>query len=118
MYKKLTKKQIMDAVLTSDGTYTCVQKKLKMNSSITAKKYIHMYPDVLQAFNEVQDGLVDKAEHILFNNLNSDNEFIRQKAAEFALKNMPRSKWKGEQGEDAQLQLIKLLDRMIDSAEK
>ena len=117
MAYKVTKKQIMDAVLASDGTYTFVMKKLKMSSSVTAKKYVHKYPDVLEAFREVQDGLIDLAEHTLINNLKSDNEFIRARSCEFVLKNMPQSRFKEVEGEDLQDKLVDLLSKMIDSAE-
>lgn len=117
MYK-IDKKKLKEAIEKSDGTYTFVQKYMKMASPVTAKKYVHMYPELLEIFHQIQDNLVDEAQYVLYTNLRCKNEIVRQRAAEFVLKNMPRSNWKDNKDEDAQVQLIKLLERMMDNAEK
>jgi len=112
---KLTKAQIKLAVENSNGTYTSVAKRLKVKSSLTAKKYVEKYPDLLEEFNRIQDMMADEAESVIMDNLKSQNEFIRARTAEFLAKNLPRSRFKDVVGEDIQSQLVKLLGRMMDN---
>jgi len=117
MAYKFSKTQIKEAVLDSDGTYTSVAKLLKVRSSVTAKKFVHKYPDVLEEFNKIADELCDKAQHRLIELMNSHDQNVAARVSEFILKHSPRSPFKEQQGEDVQSQLINLLDKMIDSAE-
>ena len=114
---KYSKVQIRKAVEDSNGTFTSVARNLKCKSSLTAKKNVEKYPDILEIFHEIQDGICDQAENTLMENLKSQNEFVKARTCEFILKNMPRSHWKEQAGEDLQSQLVKLLDKMMDSAE-
>lgn len=115
MYK-FTKKQIKEAVQNSNGTYTSVAKNLGCRSSVTSQSFVKKYPDIEKEFKEIQRKLCDKAMNTITDKLESKNEFVAIKAAEFILRNMPESPCK-EQTEDTQAQLIKLLDKMINSAE-
>jgi len=109
---------VRDAVIASDGTYTDVAKKLGVKSHVTAKKYIDKYPDIQQEFFAEGDALCDKAKHRASDLLNSHDEHVSARVALFILQHHPRSPLKEEKGEDIQTQLIKLLDRMMDSAEQ
>ena len=116
MYK-FTKTQIKNAIESSNGTMTSVANKLKVKSPITAEKFVKKHPDLLELYHSIQDNMIDEAENVLMNNLKSDNEFIRARTCEFILKHMPKTRWKEDTGtqEDVQLELVKLLDRMMDS---
>lgn len=118
MAYKLTKKQVIEAVRASEGTYVSVAKLLKMQSSMTAKKYVEMYPEAVEEFNKIQDLIVDKAETVVVNNLNHKNPYVSMRAAEFILKYLPRSRWKEAVSQTTNDKLIDLLNKMIDNAEK
>ena len=61
--------------------------------------------------------IIDKAEDVLYANLEDDNPKIRQRAAEFALKNMPASTWKDNPEESNEAKLIEILNRMVDNTD-
>jgi len=113
MSYKFRKSEVKEAVETSNGTYTGVARQLRVRSSLTAKKFVSKYPDLLALFNAKQDSICDEAEDILQANLHSQNEFIQARTCEFILKNMPRSRYAEDKGEDLQSQLVALLDRCI-----
>ena len=110
---KFNKSEVKKAVEESNGTFTGVARQLKVRSSLTAKKFVEKFPDILELFQEKQDAICDEAEDILLQNLHSHNEHIQARTAEFILKNMPRSRWAEEKGEDLQAQLVALLDRCM-----
>lgn len=117
MAYKVTKKRLMEVVLQCNGTYVDVQRRLGMKSPVTAKKWVHKYKDVLELFWEVQRNTIDLAEDVIMCNLQSSNEYVSQKAAEFLLKNLPESRFR-DSGEDAQVEMVKLLDKLMTNAEK
>lgn len=111
------KSEVKEAVDASNGTMVSVAKNLGVRSSNTANKILQKYPDIVKEFEEIQAGLCDRAMNTISDALSSKNEFARLKAAEFILKYMPQSPFKQTEGEDVQSQLIKLLDKMVTSAE-
>ena len=59
--------------------------------------------------------MLDYAEDVLIQNLQSNNEMIRARTSEFILKNIPGSRWIENENmkEDVQIQLVKIVDRMV-----
>jgi len=117
MAYSFTKKQVRDAVEECNGTYTDVARKLKCRSSLTSKKFVHKYPDLLEIFEKKREELCDIAEDSLMYCLtrcNTDN--TRLAAARFVLERCSE-RWK-DNGVSSEEKLIDLVDKLIDNAEK
>lgn len=113
---KWTKAQLMTAAENSNGTYLSLSKQLGCKSVLTAKDWIHKYPDVLDVFNQKKRQLLDVAENTLFDCLNSKVDAVRLKAAEFVLKTVGRDTYGEQINQDAQAKLIELVDKLISNA--
>lgn len=50
--------------------------------------YLRRHPKLKQLTEECRQGFIDEAEKVVMENLNDDNPYIRQKAAEFVLSRM------------------------------
>ena len=92
---------------------------LKTRSQNTARKHLEKHPDLVELFNQKQNELLDFAEDVLLQNLTSNNDLVRARTCEFILKNLPNSKFvdADKQDENVQLQLVKLIDRMIENSD-
>lgn len=82
--KRYTKAQIVDVVERANGLTASICAAL----DCTAQQFyvwLRSHPDVKQLQQECRQGLIDKAEQVLFDNLESNDESTRQRAAEFVL---------------------------------
>lgn len=118
MAYKYTKKQLIDAVEKSNGTYASVARLVKPKCSpITIKMHIEKHPDVQELFNKVRDGLLDEAENVLLESLRSWNPNVALNAATFIAKTIGKEKW-GESGnKEIGDKLVDLIDKLISNAE-
>jgi hypothetical protein len=119
MAYKFTKKQIKDAVEAGNGTQSSLARLLKVGSQVTAMKHLNKYPDLLELFQTKREELLDHAEDVLIQNLKSKNDLVRARTSEFILKNIPGSRWVENENhsEDVQLQLVKLIEKMIENSD-
>jgi hypothetical protein len=115
MAYKISKAEIRDAIDKCNGTQSSLTRLLKMKSQVTAMRHLNKYPDLVELFKVKREELLDYAEDVLIQNLQSKNDMIRARTSEFILKNVPGSRWveNDNQKEDVQVQLVKLVDRMI-----
>lgn len=62
------------------------------------RAYLRVCPDVAEVQSGAREGVVDRAESRLYDSLDSDNEQVAQKAAEFTLKTLGRTRGYDVQG--------------------
>lgn len=113
---KWSKEQLKIAAENSNGTYISLARQLGCKSVLTAKAWIEKYPDVYDVFMQKKRQLIDVAEDTLFDCLNSQNDAVRLKAAEFVLKTVGRDIYGEKLGEDTQGKLVELVDKLINQA--
>ena len=58
--------------------------------------YLRNHQDLKKLQEECRQGMIDKAEAVLMQNLDSENELIRQKAAEFVLNRLGAARGWGQ----------------------
>lgn len=73
MARNYTKAQVLEAVKGSRGIMTYVARKLQCDWS-TAERYVKRYKETEQAFKDEMETVLDKAEQVLFERLNANDE--------------------------------------------
>jgi len=115
MAYKFTKKQIRDAVSVCNGTYVDLGRHLLIPNGLTAKKHLEKHPDLVAIFQEKKDAMVDIAEGVIMDLLESPSESVRLNAATFILKSVGKHRW-GD-SENTESKLVELVDRLISNAQ-
>ena len=115
MAYKISKAEMREAIEGCNGTQSSLTRLLKMKSQVTTMRHLNKYPDLVELFKIKREELLDYAEDVLIQNLQSKNDMIRARTSEFILKNIPGSRWieNENRSEDVQTQLVKLVDRMV-----
>lgn len=111
--KPLTKAKVLAAIKGSYGIMTSVAKKLGTTPG-TAKKYVHMYPEALAAFQEEHDQINDLAESWLLTHIKM-GDF---RAVKFTLNTIGKNRGyterheiTGEDGEPIRIEIVDVADR-------
>ena len=89
--KRFTKKEIRELIYKLFGNTSDICKALDCTRS-QLLAYLDKQPDLKQDMKDAREAVVDKAEHVMHSLLDSNNEQIQQKTAEFLLKTLGRGR--------------------------
>ena len=89
--KRFTKKEIRELICKLFGNTSDICKALDCTRS-QLLAYLDKQPDLKQDMKDAREAVVDKAEHVMHSLLDSNNEQIQQKTAEFLLKTLGRGR--------------------------
>ena len=89
--KRFTKKEIRELIYKLFGNTSELCKALDCTRS-QLLAYLEKQPDLKQDMKDAREAVVDKAEKVMASLLDSQNEQIRQKTAEFLLKTLGRGR--------------------------
>ena len=89
--KRFTKKEIRELIYKLFGNTSDICKALDCTRS-QLLAYLEKQPDLKQDMKDAREAVVDKAEHVMHSLLDSNNEQIQQKTAEFLLKTLGRGR--------------------------
>ena len=89
--KRFTKKEMRELIYKLFGNTSELCKALDCTRS-QFLAYIEKQPDLKQDMKDAREAVVDKAEKVMTSLLDSQNEQIRQKTAEFLLKTLGRGR--------------------------
>ena len=89
--KRFTKKEIRELIYKLFGNTSELCKALDCTRS-QLLAYLDKQPDLKQDMKDAREAVVDKAEHVMHSLLDSNNEQIQQKTAEFLLKTLGRGR--------------------------
>ena len=98
--KRYKKDQIVLAIGRNKGIKSAVCRELDCTMS-QLNHYVNIHSELKPMFSEAKKEIVSLAEEKLLQNLNSEDESIRQRAIEFILKTLGKS----EYSTDAQVQV-------------
>ena len=87
--KRFTKKEIRELIFKLFGNTSELCKALDCTRS-QLLAYLEKQPDLKQDMKDAREAVVDKAEKVMHSLLDSQNEQIQQKTAEFLLKTLGR----------------------------
>lgn len=82
---RYTEEEICQAIEDNKGVKWLVAKKLGC-SLFQLKKYLQTHPNASDLMKACEDGLVEFATAVIHDNLTSDDDNVRERAAEFVLK--------------------------------
>lgn len=114
---EFTKKEVLEGIERCNGTYASLGRILGIAYAPAAKRWVDRWVETKTKFQEKQQHLVDSAEDVLYANLRSENDLVRQRAAEFALRHMPGSAWREEKEAGTEDKLVDILAKMIDNTD-
>ena len=89
--KRFTKKEMRELIFKLFGNTSYICKALDCTRS-QLLAYLEKQPDLKQDMKDAREAVVDKAEHVMHSLLDSNNEQIQQKTAEFLLKTLGRGR--------------------------
>ena len=89
--KRFTKKEIRELIFKLFGNTSELCKALDCTRS-QLLAYLEKQPDLKQDMKDAREAVVDKAEKVMTSLLDSQNEQIKQKTAEFLLKTLGRGR--------------------------
>ena len=89
--KRFTKKEMRELICKLFGNTSELCKALDCTRS-QLLAYLEKQPDLKQDMKDAREAVVDKAEKVMHSLLDSQNEQIRQKTAEFLLKTLGRGR--------------------------
>ena len=89
--KRFTKKEMRELICKLFGNTSELCKALDCTRS-QFLAYLEKQPDLKQDMKDAREAVVDKAEKVMTSLLDSQNEQIRQKTAEFLLKTLGRGR--------------------------
>ena len=89
--KRFTKKEIRELIYKLFGNTSELCRALDCTRS-QLLSYLEKQPDLKQDMKDAREAVVDKAEHVMHSLLDSNNEQIQQKTAEFLLKTLGRGR--------------------------
>ena len=89
--KRFTKKEMRELIFKLFGNTSELCKALDCTRS-QLLAYLEKQPDLKQDMKDAREAVVDKAEKVMASLLDSQNEQIRQKTAEFLLKTLGRGR--------------------------
>lgn len=89
---RYTKNEIILAIGRNKGIKTAIARELDCTVH-QLTYYLNIHSELKQLIKEAKQEIVSLAEEKLIQNLNSDNEQIRQKAAEFVLKTLGKEEY-------------------------
>ena len=89
--KRFTKKEIRELICKLFGNTSDICKALDCTRS-QLLAYLEKQPDLKQEMKDAREAVVDKAEKVMHSLLDSNNEQIQQKTAEFLLKTLGRGR--------------------------
>ena len=89
--KRFTKKEIRELICKLFGNTSELCKALDCTRS-QLLAYLDKQPDLKQDMKDAREAVVDKAEKVMTSLLDSQNEQIQQKTAEFLLKTLGRGR--------------------------
>ena len=89
--KRFTKKEIRELICKLFGNTFDICKALDCTRS-QLLAYLEKQPDLKQDMKDAREAVVDKAEKVMHSLLDSNNEQIQQKTAEFLLKTLGRGR--------------------------
>ena len=89
--KRFTKKEIRELICKLFGNTSELCKALDCTRS-QLLAYLEKQPDLKQDMKDAREAVVDKAEQVMTSLLDSHNEQIQQKTAEFLLKTLGRGR--------------------------
>ena len=89
--KRFTKKEMRELICKLFGNTSDICKALDCTRS-QLLAYLDKQPDLKQDMKDAREAVVDKAEHVMHSLLDSNNEQIQQKTAEFLLKTLGRGR--------------------------
>lgn len=89
--KRFTKKEIRELISKLFGNTSELCKALDCTRS-QLLAYLDKQPDLKQDMKDAREAVVDKAEKVMTSLLDSNNEQIQQKTAEFLLKTLGRGR--------------------------
>lgn len=89
--KRFTKKEIRELICKLFGNTSDICKALDCTRS-QLLAYLDKQPDLKQDMKDAREAVVDKAEKVMTSLLDSQNEQIKQKTAEFLLKTLGRGR--------------------------
>lgn len=89
--KRFTKKEIRELICKLFGNTSDICKALDCTRS-QLLAYLEKQPDLKQDMKDAREAVVDKAEKVMTSLLDSQNEQIQQKTAEFLLKTLGRGR--------------------------
>ena len=89
--KRFTKKEMRELIFKLFGNTSELCKALDCTRS-QLLAYLEKQPDLKQDMKDAKEAVVDKAEKVMTSLLDSQNEAIQQKTAEFLLKTLGKSR--------------------------
>ena len=89
--KRFTKKEIRELICKLFGNTSELCKALDCTRS-QLLAYLDKQPDLKQEMKDAREAVVDKAEKVMTSLLDSQNEQIQQKTAEYVLKSLGKSR--------------------------
>ena len=89
--KRFTKKEMRELIFKLFGNTSELCKALDCTRS-QLLAYLEKQPDLKQDMKDAREAVVDKAEKVMASLLDSQNEAIQQKTAEFLLKTLGRGR--------------------------
>ena len=89
--KRFTKKEMRELIFKLFGNTSELCKALDCTRS-QLLAYLEKQPDLKQDMKDAREAVVDKAEKVMHSLLDSQNEQIKQKTAEFLLKTLGRGR--------------------------
>ena len=89
--KRFTKKEMRELIFKLFGNTSELCKALDCTRS-QLLAYLEKQPDLKQDMKDAKEAVVDKAEKVMTSLLDSQNEAIQQKTAEFLLKTLGRGR--------------------------
>ena len=93
--KRFTHKEIVDIVEKTSGMTHDILALLDCTRS-QWQSYLEKHPDVKEICKSSREAVVDRAEARMLQAVNSDNEMLAEKASEFVLKTLGKSRGWGQ----------------------
>ena len=93
--KRFTHKEIIDIVEKTSGMTHDILALLDCTRS-QWQSYLEKHPDVKELCKSSREAVVDRAEARMLQAVNSDNEMLAEKASEFVLKTLGKSRGWGQ----------------------
>ena len=89
--KRYSYDEVVDVIQKSEGVRTTICKLLDC-SQTQLRNYLEEHQELKQVMLDAREAVVDKAEKVMTSLLDSQNEQIQQKTAEYILKSLGKSR--------------------------
>ena len=93
--KRFAKTEVRDIIRTFYGNFSDICRTLECTRS-QFEAYLDRQPDLRKDMSDAKESLVDRAENVMASLMESENDSVRQKTAEFILKTLGKGRGWGQ----------------------